>query len=442
MKHDLQKKMLSGAAVIAVAATMYAPVQAQKLDEIVVTSTLREKNVQDIPVTVAVLGAQEIVKADIHGGEGIANNVPGLHHASFSSGQTLFAMRGVGSFDDGAGLDNSVALFLDGVYIGRGAGVNFDMFDLERIEVLKGPQGALFGRNTIGGAISVVTADPSDEFAAKLALTGGNEGIFRVQGLVTGPISENLSGKLVVNHRRHDGYVRNVLLGKSVNDEDQTSVRGQVKLDSGSSEWVLSADWMRDETEDAGRFLFVNNPNGADNLAVATALGSGRSNPQTTAEPIEGFNKREAKGISLNGDITFDKGTLTSITAFRKVNTDWEMPSVGSPLGPSLNAIPGRFGIGVNDDIVEEIDTFSQELRWTSELGGNFEYVAGVFFFKENTDRVEQFRLQLNTAQTGQITIGNEFTRTENKSTSYAAYGQAQWDFADQWSFCWRSIFS
>jgi iron complex outermembrane receptor protein len=430
----IRKHLLSGSAALAIAASCFSSVQAQQLDEIIVTSTLREKSVQDIPITVAVLGAQQIEKADIHGADGIANHVPGLHYANFAPGQTLFAMRGVGSFDDGAGLDNSVALFLDGVYVGRGAGVNFDMFDLERIEVLKGPQGALFGRNTIGGAISVVTAKPADEFAAKIAVTGGNEGIFRLQGLITGPISENLSAKLVVSHRRHDGFVRNVLLGKSVNDEDRTSIRGQIKLDAGNSEWVVSADWMQDETEDNGRFLYVNNPNGADNLAIATGFGSGRSNPQTTAEPLEGFNNRESKGISLNGEIVFDNGTLTTITSYREVDTDWEMPSVGSPLGPSLNAIPGRFGIGVIDDIEEQINTFSQELRWTSNTGGDLEYVVGAYFFTEDTDRPEQFRLDLNTVQGGQVTIGNEFTRTQNESTSYALYGQAQWDFAEQWS--------
>ncbi|HEC00949.1 MAG TPA: TonB-dependent receptor, partial [Sphingomonadales bacterium] len=193
--------MLSGVALLALAIPFSAQAAEEaddslKIDEIIVTSTLRAKNVQDIPITVAVLGMAQIDKADIHDADGIANNVPGMQYSEFAPGQALFSMRGVGSFDDGAGLDNSVALFLDGVYIGRGAGVNFDMFDLERIEVLKGPQGALFGRNTIGGAISVVTQKPSDEFAAKLAVTGGNEGILRVQGLVTGPISENLSAKI------------------------------------------------------------------------------------------------------------------------------------------------------------------------------------------------------------------------------------------------------
>jgi iron complex outermembrane receptor protein len=112
--------------------------------------------------------------ADIFDAGSIAQNVPGLAYAEFSPGQANIAMRGISSADDGAGLDNSVALFLDGVYIGRGASINFDMFDLERIEVLRGPQGTLFGRNAIGGAISVVTAKPTEEFNAKIGATIGN----------------------------------------------------------------------------------------------------------------------------------------------------------------------------------------------------------------------------------------------------------------------------
>ncbi len=442
MNTSFKVKLACGVAAASMIMMDNAIVQAQVLDEIVVTSTRREKNVQDVPVTVAVLSAQEIAKADIHGGDGIANSVPGLHFASFSAGQNLFAIRGVGSADDGAGLDNSVALFLDGVYIGRGAGVDFDMFDLERIEVLKGPQGALFGRNTIGGAISVVTAQPSDEFTGKLAVTGGNEGILRAQGLISGPISENISAKLAVSHRQRDGFVRNVLLGKDVNDESRTSVRGQVKLDAGRSEWIVSADWMQDETQDAGRFQYVNGDGtttgGLQGLAIS--LGSGRVNPQTTAEPLEGFSNREAKGISLTGNIKFGKGMLTSISALRNVETDWEMPSVGVPLG-GLNLAAGSFGVGVNDDIVEAIDTFSQELRWTSELGEPLEFVAGLYYFTEDTDRVEEFKLQINSTA-GQNTLGNEYTRTQNKSTSYAAYGQAQWDFADRWSMLVGGRFS
>lgn len=410
---------------------------AQQLEEIVVTAQFRAQNLQNVPITITALSGSELEKADIFDATGVAINTPGMSYGEFAPGQALIAMRGISSIDDGAGLDNSVALFLDGVYIGRLAGINFDMFDLDRIEVLKGPQGTLFGRNAIGGAISVITEKPSDEFKGKLGLTAGNEGILRVQGLVSGPLSENLSGKLVVNHREHDGYVRNTLLNQDLNDEDQTSVRGQLRWTGESSEWLLSADTMNDERVGMGRFPFVNG--NFDYRGTAETLGANR--PQTSASPTEGFSDRDIWGISLQGDIDYEKGQLTSITAIRNVESVWDMPSVGAPLGGGFNlGDPGDpsddvFGADVIDAIDEDVETFSQEFRWTSNLDGNFNYVGGFYYFTEDTDRTEQFRIDFNSAATGQITVGNEYTRTENETTSTALYGQASYDYSDAWKF-------
>lgn len=400
-----------------------------QLDEIMVTSTLRTKSVQDVPVTVSVLGEAQIAKADIHDAASIALNTPGLAYGEFSPGQAIFSMRGVGSADDGAGLDSSVALFLDGVYVGRGAGINFDMFDLERIEILKGPQGALFGRNTIGGAISVISKKPSDELIVKASGTYGNEGILRLQGMVSGPVSDKVGAKLVVNHRSHDGFVRNTLLNKDLNDEDTTSVRGQVSLDMDGSEWLLSGDYMEDHRDEAGRFPYVNG--NFDYVGTSVALGAGVG--QTSASPTEGFSDRKAGGASLQGDIEFNSGKLTTITGYRSVKTDWEMPSVGAPLGGGYNLDAGVYGADVIDGINEDVKTFSEELRWTSNLDGNINFIGGLFFFSEDTDRTEEFRIDRNTVATGQVIVGSEYTRTQNKTTSLAGYGQAQYQMSADW---------
>ena len=161
--------------------------------------------------------------------------------------------------------------FLDGIYMGRLAGINFDMFDLERIEVLMGPQGTLFGRNAIGGAINVITSKPTEETSGKVAVTVGNEGILRYQGLVSGSLSENLLGKIVFNHREHDGYVRNTLLNKDVQDEDYTSVRGQLLWRNDNSEWLLNADYMEDDRGDIGRAPIVNG--NFDYIGTANNIG-------------------------------------------------------------------------------------------------------------------------------------------------------------------------
>ncbi len=426
-KSPLYRALRNLSPVIAMASA--TPALAQ-LEEVIVTAQHREQNIQDVPITVTALSSDFIEKADIFDAASIAVNVPGFSFAEFAPGQALLTFRGVGSADDGAGLDNSSATFLDGVYIGRFAGINFDLFDLERIEVLKGPQGALFGRNAIGGVISVVTTRPTQEFGAKAGLTVGNEGIVRYQGYVTGGITDNLSGKLVVNHREHDGYTRNTLLDIDVNDEDQTSFRGQLRWEGENSDWVLSADAMEDEREGVGRYPLVN----GNFPYVETAERLGANRDHTNATPIEGFTDRDNSGFALQGDISFDSGTLTTITGVRNVESSWEMPSIGAPAGGGDDLENGIFGVDVIDDIEEEIDTFSQELRWTSSLDGAFNYVAGLYYFEEETDRQEQFRLDRNTVATGQVVVGNEWTNTENETTSYAVYAQGYYDINEQWT--------
>ena len=424
--------------LVAMAATLVvtAPAVAQQLEEIVVTATHREESLQDVPVTVTALGGELLAAADIFDATTIAFHVPGMTYGEFAPGQAIISLRGISSADDGAGLDNSVALFLDGVYIGRGAAINFDMFDMERIEVLRGPQGTLFGRNAIGGAINVHTSKPTQELVGKVGATVGNEGILRYQAYLSGPFSDNVSAKVVVNHREHDGFVDNLVLGKKQQDENQTSLRGQLLFTTDRSEWLVSADWMDDDREDMGRTPFV------DRAPLSAIVAQNDvTQPRQNASSRDGFSKREASGLSLKGDIEFDSGVLTSITASRSMETDWEMLSVGAPLG----------GLGlpfdeVIDDIVEDIDTFQQEFRWTSTLGGNFEYTAGFFYFTEETDRTEIFRI----SQAGtygdpnapfrltdpgtQAIIGNEYARTGNETTSYAVYGEGTWDFNDRWS--------
>ncbi|MFT5610211.1 MAG: iron complex outermembrane receptor protein [Polaribacter sp.] len=426
-KPRLTSIVIGVGAVFAAASPAFA--QRSTIEEVVVTAQHRTQSIQDVPITVTAISADELEAGNIFDIGSIAYNVPGMTLGEFAPGQALISLRGVGSADDGAGLDNSVALFLDGIYMGRSAGTNFDMFDLERIEVLKGPQGTLFGRNAIGGAINVITAKPTQETNGKAALTLGSEGILRYQGLFSGALSENLAGKIVVNHREHDGYVRNTLLNKDVQDEDYSSVRGQLLWTTDNSEWLLSADYMEDDRGDIGRAPIVNG--NFDYVGAAVSLGAGR--PGTTASPTDGFNAREAGGISLQGDMNYATGKLTSITGVRSTETDWEMPSVGAPLGGGFNVAAGVFGADVIDDIEEEIDTFSQEFRWTSDLDGSFNYVAGLYYFTEDTDRQEQFRIDRNTVATGQVVVGNEWTRTQNETTSYAVYGQGSWDLTEQW---------
>ena len=438
-RSDILKCGLGLLAAVAVFGTVNAQEKEEdtgQLEEVLVTATHRTENIQDIPISVTAISGAELDKADIFDPATVALRVPNMTYGEFAPGQAIISLRGVSSADDGAGLDNSISLFLDGVYIGRSAAINFDMFDLERLEVLRGPQGTLFGRNAIGGAINVVTSKPTNELVAKAGGTVGNEGILRYRGLVSGPLSDNLAGKISFTHREHDGWVRNVILNRDIADEDQTSVRGQLRFTTEASDWLLSGDWMEDNRDDMGRTPMVNR---APVLQILAANGGGGD--WETAISRGGFSDRNAYGISLQGDIEFSRGVLTTITAFRHADTDWEMPSVGAPLG----AIGLPFD-EVIDDIVEDIDTFSQELRWTSLLEGNFQYTAGLYYLNEDTDRVEQFWITragtygdpanpfLLTDPGPQDMVGNEYARTQNETNSYAVYAEGTWQPNDKWS--------
>lgn len=444
-KHPLALACRSALASLAgVASVSMLPVadvlaQGGQLEEVVVTSTYREQSLQDIPIAVTALSGDLMAKEDIFDLTGISINTPNFSFTEFAPGQTIPVMRGIGSADDGAGLDNSIAIFLDGVYIGRGAGNNFEMFDLERVEVVRGPQGTLFGRNAIGGAVLVKTSKPSEEFEGKVALTAGNYGTFRAQGFVSGPLSESVRGKLVASTRQHDGYVDNVVLGTELQDEDNVSVRGQLLWVGDSSEWLLSADYAEDDRADMGRTPIVDKAPLQAIMAQNGLPGGARANPRKNASPYDGYSQREMGGVSLTGDLQFEYGSLTSVTAFRSVDTSWQMTSIGAGVG----------GLGlpfdeVVDDIEESVETFSQEFRWTSNIEGPLSYTAGVFFFYEDTDRTEVFRTTVAgdyddptapfriTNVGSQAILGNDYAQTANETTSFAVFAQGDYALTDK----------
>jgi len=427
------------AAPVVILPSVPAFAQSGQLEEVIVTSTYREESLQDIPIAVTALSGDLMAREDIVDLTGISLNTPNFSFTEFAPGQTIPVMRGIGSADDGAGLDNSIAIFLDGVYIGRGAGNNFEMFDLERVEVVRGPQGTLFGRNAIGGAVVIKTKKPTDEFEGKVALTAGNYGIFRAQGYVSGPLGDNLSGKLVASTRQHDGFVDNAVLGTELQDEDNMSFRGQLLWTGENSEWLLSADYSEDDRADMGRTPIVDNAPLQLIMEMNGVPGGARGTPRTNASPYDGYSERELGGISLTGTFEFDSGSLTSITAARTVDTSWQMTSIGAGVG----------GLGlpfdeVVDDINESVDTFSQEFRWTSNIDGPLSYTAGVYYFMEDTDRVEVFRttvagqyndpnLPFRVTDVGsQDILGNDYARTANETTSIAVFASLDYEMTDR----------
>ncbi|MCC7413283.1 MAG: TonB-dependent receptor [Gammaproteobacteria bacterium] len=389
------------------ATTVTTPLQAgTALEEVVVTAQRREENLQDVPIAVTAFAAELIHDADVHDLTEISARTPGLTYAEFAPGQAYMSIRGVTSGDDGAGMDNSAVMFLDDIYIGRVGSVMFNLADIERIEVLRGPQGTLYGKNAIGGAINVTTTKPTDEFTALVDVTGGNYATANVTGLVSGPLTGNLSGKAVINHRRHDGYVTNVVLDKDQQDEDVTTGRVALRWASGNTEINISGDGSRERREDMGRRPIF------DGFAPVTAIYASLTDDfNEVAAPIDGHSDRDTYGTALKLTHDFDLGRLTAIFGYRGYENDWEMASVGVPLIAAGD---------INDKIIEEGDSYQVEFRWDQELTDRISYVAGLFYLNEQTSRVETFLFQLPP----QIIADADTSDQDNETNSYAMFGQ------------------
>ena len=182
------------------------------LEEITVTAQKRPETLQDVPISVNVLGNDVLRDAGLDKIEDIQSYVPNLQMTE-SGISTQMYVRGIGTGNN-QGFEQSVGMYIDGVYYGRQQLIRAPFFDLERIEVLRGPQGVLFGKNTIAGALNMTTAKPTDEFSGSVSLEGGDHGILDARAVVSGPFSDNVRGRLAVRSYEEDGYYRNTFRGR------------------------------------------------------------------------------------------------------------------------------------------------------------------------------------------------------------------------------------
>lgn len=430
------QKLLGLFALSVAAFLLSGGMQAQELEEIVITAERRSENLQEVPNAITALSRMTIEQSDIHDLTDIATRVPGLTFSPFSPGQNVVALRGASSNDDGAGTDNSVAVFVDDVYLGRVSNINPEMFDLERVEVLRGPQGTLYGKNTIGGAINVVSTRPNtEELEGRVRLNMGNYARRDLAGLITGPVGNGWAGKASFSYRKRDGWVDNVYLNKKLKDDDVKAFRGQLLYAGETFEAMLSADFNQLDIEDMARIPVATGEPDDPAFWAAPVPGSygelcaGRG-ADCSAGPIDGYAKRDAWGVSARLNWSLESGELISITAYRENEADWNMDSSGTPMSP----LPPLFN-QINDDIFDLTDQFTQEFRWISSLGDNIDYVAGLWYLREETDRTECFDNDVVTSDCTPTADNGatDWYRQVNRTTSYAAFGQFDWVFADAW---------
>ncbi len=289
-------------------------------DAIVVTARKREENVQEVPVAVTVVTGETLEDTTAPDISVLQGYVPNLSvYAGRNQSTTLTAfLRGIGQADPLWGVDPGVGLYLDDVYIARPQGALLDVYDVERVEVLRGPQGTLYGKNTIGGAIKYVSRAPTDTRQAKVSLAGGSYGTQEFRGLISGPLVEGkLRGKVAFASLQRDGYGTNRFTGRDVSDKDTTAYRAA--LDWLPSEKVLvqlSIDGTSDDAEPRGYQRLQANPFCPLFLGVECQPLNDRYDTESGLAPVNGTDA-EGYGLTITADIN-DAWQFKSITAYRE----------------------------------------------------------------------------------------------------------------------------
>ncbi|MBT5219709.1 MAG: TonB-dependent receptor plug domain-containing protein, partial [Woeseia sp.] len=344
------------------------------LEEILVTATKRQQTLQETPMAVSVTSADTIEKAQILDIIDLQTVVPSLRVTQLqTSGNTNFLIRGFGNGANNPGIEPSVGVFIDGVYRSRSAAAIGDLPNLQRIEVLRGPQSTLFGKNASAGVISVVTALPGEDFGGSAKVTFGNYGQTIVKGEISGPVTDSLGFGLSASSNKSDGYFDNLSNGSEFNGRDRFGVRGQLystPSDRLSLRLILDYDELDEACCGVGNII-----NGATAGAVAGVGGSLVPENTFSRSGFVNFNpsnKVKNSGTSLQVDYDLENSLITSITSIRNVTRieDADVDFTSADI------------IGTNFSDTD-IDTFTQELRWSSVGGEKMDWMIGAFFFDE-----------------------------------------------------------
>ena len=377
-------------------------------EEIVVTAQRRRQDIRDVPVSVTVMTGETLEREGIVSVREIARQTPGFTGSSFNESEPILAIRGANNTFSQAGTSKPVGVFVDGVYVSRNSGSVFDLYDLDQVEILRGPQGTLFGRNVTGGAIVLSTARPDfGDPSAKLDFGVGNFGARDVRGVVGGSVGDKVAGKLSFSVRQSDGYGFDRLAGIDQNDADSLGFRGQVSFPLAGDALLVRLIAEYSDESNHGRTLSTTSPASADDGDIRT---SEHGHPQRY--------EREISGLSAHASWTTGLGDLESITAYRKTNTfeDFAFSSTSFSLLPRINPTFPFQQIGIVSDNPE---TLSQEIRLVSKRLGRFDYVVGAYYFDESIDR-QATTVRLG-GRTGDTLRDHTFDQ-EVGTTSYAGY--------------------
>ncbi len=352
------------------------------LEEVIVTAERRETNIQEIAMSLTAITADTIEAMGYRTAQDLQDIVPGLTIRSSQIGQTNFVIRGIGGANDDVSSDSGVGVFVDDIYMARTSAANLTLYDLERVEVLRGPQGTLYGRNTAGGSINIITSKPGDEFEGKFGLDVGSEGLINAKAFLSGPLIEGkLFAKASIASFNRDGIMKNVYDDVEGNKVDTLTGRvGLRYLASDRVEYLLTLD--SEKTRPGPNLKSLGPEDGFENI------GTIPSGPQAASDPVRSTNVNnstgeefDTSGIMARVNIDFDATTLSLIGGYREEKTFYD---------DDFDRTPDD---NLNEKHDEDGSWGSLELRLNSNPGGTLSadgrlnWTTGLYYFTEDTDK-------------------------------------------------------
>ncbi|HCE8381049.1 TPA: TonB-dependent receptor [Pseudomonas aeruginosa] len=409
-----------------------APAKADTaLGKVTVTARRREEDSQKVPTPITVLGGETLEAQRISRVQDLQQVLPSVNVAYIHARQSSVAVRGIGNNPASDGLEGSAGIYLDNVYLGRPGMAVFDLLDIEQLELLRGPQGTLFGKNTTAGVLNISTRAPTFTTERTVEVSGGQDVYFQGRGTVSGPLGETLAGRLSAYRTRDDGYIKNIHDDNYLNGGERQGARGQLLFEPNedfSLRWI--ADYNEEDSSNGSMVVY----GAAERFWQRAALvgASPLRDPQRRKVNINGRQHVSVHqgGSSLEANWNLAGGyRLTSISAYRY----WHFtPANDEQLNVST----------INDTGVEVHDRqFSQEIRLASPTGGAFDYVVGAYAFRQNlgnktfTSYGPLADLYLLGANLGALNDTYSKANGKIETDSFALFAQGTWHLSERLDF-------
>jgi iron complex outermembrane receptor protein len=441
MKNPSPKAFLPCLLATAVA-TASVNICAAELEEIVVTAQKRAQSLQDVPVTVSALDGEALDKFGVDDLFEVANLVPGMVFSRAPDDGLALTLRGLGTPARTQSFDQSVALFLDGMFVGKGRMYSSAFFDVERMEVIKGTQSTLLGKNTSLGAISIVTQKPGDTLGGFAQVSREFEnGGWSLDGAIDIPVSDDLSVRLAAHAVDQDGWVENLATGHDLPADEDLGFRATAVY-SPSDSLTITATYQYSDSERLGNgYQYVDN-GGYFTDDVLAIIGEADLDDTKTAicpecPSNESFHETNVDSFNLTIEKGFDSLTFTSVSSFATYDMEfYDDFDFGAAFDEVTYVQTGEVvPYSTYFYREEEYDQFSQELRLTSPGGETIDYVAGLFYFKSDWESSEA--QHFNTPNfppvgpTGQIFNGSFTNNFAQKTETWSLFGQATYNISE-----------